>query len=163
LLYGRVDEQVDEVGDDIPERAIAAARELHAAGANLAVVTAGGAGAGFADAVGGGWIPSPHVTVVNPIGAGDAFAGAAAAALRAGLLGADVVRHGMAAASASCEQELAGTLDPARAAELLDVIGRSGVQRLLPDRDTAPEIAADAAAPSGRSHSLDPDAAGSVR
>jgi 1-phosphofructokinase family hexose kinase len=137
LLYGRVDEQVDEVGDDIAERAVAAARELHAAGAALAVVTAGGAGAGFADGSGGGWIPSPRVTVVNPIGAGDAFAGAAAGALRRGLVGADVVRHGMAAASASCEQELAGTLEPARAAGLLAIITAAGVRRRPADRDVA--------------------------
>jgi 1-phosphofructokinase family hexose kinase len=137
LLYGRADEQVDEVGDDIPERAIAAARELHAAGAELAVVTAGGTGAGFADAAGGGWIPSPQVSVVNPIGAGDAFAAAAAGAVGRGLTGVDVVRYAMAAASASCEQELAGWLNAGRAADLLVVITAAGVQRLLPDRDIA--------------------------
>jgi 1-phosphofructokinase family hexose kinase len=137
LLFGRSDEQVDEIGDDIPERAIAAARELHAAGAELAVVTAGAAGAGFADAAGGGWIPSPRVTVANPIGAGDAFAAGAALALGRGLVGADVVRHGMASASASCEQELAGHLDPARSAQLLTFLENAGVQRRLPDRDTA--------------------------
>jgi 1-phosphofructokinase family hexose kinase len=167
LLYGRGDEQVDEVGDDIPERAIAAARELHAAGAELAVVTAGGAGAGFADAGGGGWIPSPQVTVANPIGAGDAFAGAAAVALGHGLNGADVVRRGMAAASASCEQDLAGYLDPGRAADLLEVISLSGVQRVLPDRDTAPDPEPSTASRStpavtgpaaGRSHAAGPDA-----
>jgi 1-phosphofructokinase family hexose kinase len=129
LLHGRTDEQVDEVGDDIPERAIAAARELHAAGAALAVVTAGGAGAGFADRSGGGWIASPRITVVNPIGAGDAFAGAAARALARGVAGTDVVRWGMAAASASCERELAGDLLASRAAELFEIIAAGGSVR----------------------------------
>lgn len=126
LLFGRVDEQVDEVGDDVPDRAIAAARELQAAGAGLAVATAGGAGAAFAGTIGAGWLPSPQVTVANPIGAGDAFAAGAAAALHRGLTGVAVVRHGMAAASASCEQELAGTLDPARAADLLAALTHTG-------------------------------------
>ena len=119
LLFGRADERVDEVGDDIPARALSAAVALHEAGAGLAVVTAGAAGAAFVDGDGAKWVASPAIRLVNPIGAGDAFAGGAAMALAQGARGADVVLCGMAAGSASCEVELAGDLDPLRAAELL--------------------------------------------
>jgi 1-phosphofructokinase family hexose kinase len=118
LLHARTDEQVDEIGADVPDRAVAAARNLHAAGAELAVVTAGSAGAGFAHAGGSGWEVSPTVDVVNPIGAGDAFVAGAAHALGTGLGIEAVVRYGLTTASASCETPLAGALDPIRAADL---------------------------------------------
>ncbi|QNK81675.1 1-phosphofructokinase family hexose kinase [Nakamurella sp. PAMC28650] len=122
LLFGRVDEQVDEVGEDIPLRAVRAAVGLHAAGAVRAVVTAGSAGAALCTTTGAWWLAARPVDLVNPIGAGDCFAAAAALALVAGAKDIDVVRRGMAAASASCEQPTAGRLDPARAAELFEKI-----------------------------------------
>lgn len=115
-------EQTDERGADIPDRAVAAARALHAAGAVRAVVTAGGAGAALATAAGSWWLPAVGVSVVNPIGAGDSFVAAATLALIAGQEDIDVVRRGMATASASCESPLGGVVDPARVAELFERI-----------------------------------------
>ncbi len=123
LLFGRSDEQVAEDGDDIADRAVAAAAALHAAGAVRAVVTAGAAGAALCTADGAWWLRAPRVRVVNPVGAGDCFVAGVAIALLAGASDVDMVRAGMAAASASCERPTAGRLDPARAAELLAAIG----------------------------------------
>ena len=122
LLFGRVDEQVHEEGDDISERAVVAASALHAAGAVRAVVTAGAAGAALCTADGSWWLPAQPVDVVNPIGAGDCFAAGAGLALAAGATDVDIVRRGMATASASCETATAGRLDPARAEDLFRAI-----------------------------------------
>jgi 1-phosphofructokinase family hexose kinase len=118
MLFGRTDEVVDEVGPDVPVRALTAARALHQAGAARAVVTAGGSGAALCTADGGWWLPAQPVRVVSPIGAGDSFVGAAGLALAAGENAVDVVRAGMAGGSASCETAVAGRLDPARAAAI---------------------------------------------
>ena len=118
MLFGRTDEVVDEVGPDVPERALAAARALYEAGAARAVVTAGGSGAALCTADGGWWLPAQPVRVVSPIGAGDSFAGAAGLALAAGDAAVDVVRAGMAGGSASCETAVAGRLDPIRASAI---------------------------------------------
>lgn len=128
LLFGRVDEQVDEVGADIAERAIRAAAGLHAAGAIRAVVTAGSAGAALSTAHGIWWLPAAPVALVNPVGAGDCFAAGAALALVAGAEDVDVVRRGMAVASASCETATAGRVDPARATALFDQITAQSVR-----------------------------------
>lgn len=122
LLFGRVDEQVDEVGEDIAERAVRAARGLHDAGAVRAVVTAGSAGAALATANGTWWLVAQPVELVNPVGAGDCFAAGAALAMVGDASDVDIVRRGMAAASASCETATAGRLDPARAATLFEQI-----------------------------------------
>ena len=122
LLFGRVDEQVHEDGDDIAQRAVAAAAALHRAGAVRAVVTAGAAGAALSTAAGSWWLAARPVDVVNPIGAGDCFAAGAALALIDGANDIDIVRRGMATASASCETPTAGRLDPARAATLFALI-----------------------------------------
>lgn len=120
LVLGRTDERVDERGPDIADRAVAAAGALHGAGAVRAVVTAGGSGAALATSTGSWWFPAVPVDVVNPIGAGDSFAAAATLALIAGAPDTEIVRRGMATASASCETPLAGVVAPARAAELFD-------------------------------------------
>ncbi len=122
LLFGRSDEIVDERGDDIPARAVRAARALHQAGAVRAVVTAGGSGAGLATADGTWWLAAPSISVVNPVGAGDSFAAGAGFALVSGASDLDVVRRGMAAASASCEMPTAGRLLSARAQELFRLV-----------------------------------------
>lgn len=122
LLFGRTDEIVDERGDDIPARAVRAAQALHEAGAVRAVVTAGGSGAGLATADGAWWLAAPSVSVVNPVGAGDSFVAGAGFALMSGASDLDVVRRGMAAASASCEMPTAGRLVFARAQELFRLV-----------------------------------------
>jgi sugar/nucleoside kinase (ribokinase family) len=65
------------------------------------------------------WLAAPRVTVVNPIGAGDVFAAALAAALEAGDDVVDAARRGVAAAAASVESPRAGDFDAARMAALL--------------------------------------------
>lgn len=122
VLFGRSDEQVHERGADVPARAVRASLQLHRAGARRAVVTAGAAGAALTTAGGSWWLPAPRVNVVNPIGAGDCFAAGAALALLAGAADLDIVKRGMAAASASCETATAGRLDAARAAVLFERI-----------------------------------------
>lgn len=151
LLFGRVDEQVHETGDDIPQRAAAAARELHARGAVRAVVTAGAAGAALATDDGTWWLTAPAVEVVSPIGAGDSFVGGAAPLVEAaGPAGSTattdiaLVVTGMATASASCEQQLAGGVDPARVHALA---GQITVEVL--DTDTGTGTARQSAATAG--------------
>lgn len=122
LLSGSLDEQVHEEGDDIPDRALQAAVALHAAGAVRAVVTAGAAGAALSTDDGTWWLPAKPVDVVNPIGAGDCFAAGAGLALTAGASDVDIVRRGMATASASCETATAGRLDRLRADQLFRAI-----------------------------------------
>jgi 1-phosphofructokinase family hexose kinase len=118
MLFGRTDEVVDEVGPDVPVRALTAAHALYEAGAARAVVTAGGSGAALYTADGGWWLPAQPVRVVSPIGAGDSFVGGAGLALAAGDPPVDVVRAGMASGSASCETAVAGRLDPLRASAI---------------------------------------------
>ncbi len=131
LLFGRVDELVDETGDDLPERAAAAAATLHQRGAVRAVVTAGAAGAALATADGTWWLTAPRASVVSTIGAGDSFVGGAARALStgSGISDLNMVIAGMATASASCETQLAGGVDPLRVAELT---GQTTVHALDP-------------------------------
>lgn len=120
LLDGTTSEQVDETGDDIAERAVRAAIELHRRGAVRAVVTAGSSGAALSTDAGTWWFTAPRAVVVSPIGAGDSFVGGAAPLLENPGSTDDValVIRGMATASASCEQELAGGVDPVRVTEL---------------------------------------------
>jgi ribokinase len=68
--------------DDLDGHVLDAARELLRLGPKSAVVTAGAAGAAIADATAARLLPAVHVAeVVDTTGAGDAFAGALAAAL----------------------------------------------------------------------------------
>lgn len=122
LLFGRSDEQVHETGDDIVHRALHAAEELRQLGAGRAVVTAGSAGAALVTQDGSWWLTAPQVEVVSPIGAGDSFVGGAAPALAAGATDLNIVIRGMATASASVEQQLAGGVDPDRADALGSLI-----------------------------------------
>lgn len=109
-------------------RADQAARELVARGARTALVTAGGAGVAVATADSHAWVPAVSVNVISTVGAGDSLvAGFAHAWHRSGLSDdfADIVaavRSGVACAAASCEQVLAGGVDPNRYAELLAVV-----------------------------------------
>lgn len=111
-------EPVHDDGDDVPERAAAAAAGLLRLGATWAVVTAGAAGAAIAGPGHRAWLPSPAVTVRNPIGAGDSFLAGVATARLAGRDWPAAIGRGLASGSASVEQEGAGVVDPARVDEL---------------------------------------------
>ena len=126
-------ETVDEDAADLVDRALAAARALVAAGARRAVVTLGGAGAVMVTRDGvdghgtgartgsehGLLLRAPRVEVVSPVGAGDSFVGGLVVGLVRGETWPDAVRRGIATATASVEQLLAGGVDVARAEELL--------------------------------------------
>jgi 1-phosphofructokinase family hexose kinase len=118
LLHDRADESV-EASPDARGHAEAAALALVDAGARAAVVTAAAAGAAVCADGAVTWLAAPRVTVVNPIGAGDVFAAALAAALAAGDDVVDAARRGVAAAAASVESPRAGDFDAARMAALL--------------------------------------------
>lgn len=115
-------EPVHDDGDDVPERAAAAAGKLLELGAKWAVVTAGAAGAAAAGPGYRAWLPSPAVTVRNPIGAGDSFLAGVATARIAGRAWPEAIRRGLASGSASVEQDAAGVVDPDRVDELEESI-----------------------------------------
>lgn len=117
-------EPVHDDGDNVPERAAAAAATLLKHGATWAVVTAGAAGAAVAGPDYRAWLVSPTVTVRNPIGAGDSFLAGVATARIAGRAWPDAIRRGLASGSASVEQDAAGVVDPARVDELEQSIAR---------------------------------------
>jgi fructose-1-phosphate kinase PfkB-like protein len=72
----------------------------------------------FSDATGTAFCPAPEVSVVSPIGAGDAMVGGLVLALEQGRPWPAAVSYAVAVASASCEQELAGGVAVGRATEL---------------------------------------------
>jgi 1-phosphofructokinase family hexose kinase len=123
-------EKVDEEAADISDRGVAAARALVAAGARRAVVTLGGAGAVMVTAarVDGHAtedvlvLRAPRVEVISPVGAGDSFVGGVVVGLSRGEGWQDAVRRGIAIATASVEQLLAGGVDADRAETLLSLV-----------------------------------------
>lgn len=123
LLHGRTDEHVEEEGEDVVERCVAASRALHERGALRAVVTAGSHGAALTTADGTWWVDAVQVHVANPIGAGDSFLAGTAHALARGAKDVDAVRHGMAVAAAAVQHETAGRLDPDIVGPLLAALG----------------------------------------
>ncbi|WP_353649958.1 PfkB family carbohydrate kinase [Nakamurella sp. A5-74] len=118
LTSGAAAEEVDEQGDDIPDRALEAARGLRALGADTVAVTAGAAGVGLIWADDEVWLPTVAVKAVNPIGAGDSFLAGVVLAHEQGENWPAAVRFGMAVAGASVENPGAAQVDPERVAEL---------------------------------------------
>ena len=114
LTSGATAEDVDEQGDDIPERALEAARGLRMLGAGTAAVTAGAAGVGLAWSDGEAWLPTVPVQAVNPIGAGDSFLAGVVHARENGESWPAAVRFGMAVAGSSVENPGAAQIDPVR-------------------------------------------------
>jgi sugar/nucleoside kinase (ribokinase family) len=126
LLYGTAHEEVEPTGAEVVPRAARAVRDLLARGPRHVIVSAGSHGAVFDDGVGGLlWCPAPEVNVINPIGAGDSLVGGLLHALENGRPWADAVRIGVVVAAASCEQALAGGVDPQRVDKLLDTAPRA--------------------------------------
>lgn len=117
VLDGREGERL-EAGADAAERALRAARDLHARGAATAVVTAADAGVAVVAAHAAWWVPAVRVTVRNVIGAGDAFLAAFTMALTGGSALPTAVRRAVATAAASVECAVGGMVDADRAREL---------------------------------------------
>jgi 1-phosphofructokinase family hexose kinase len=131
IVSGVVTEQVHAEEMDLEEvrkRAVDAADGLLERGARHAVVTAGAHGAWAAGPGLDVWVDAPTVTVANPIGAGDSFAGGVAVALVRGLDWREAVAHGIAVASAAVETVAAGRVDRARAEQLAAAVA-AGVPR----------------------------------
>jgi 1-phosphofructokinase family hexose kinase len=119
-LAGASESEAVEAAPDALERALAAARGLLEQGARVAVVTAAGAGAAYADSSGrAGSVSAPAVPVRNPIGAGDAFTAALAARAAQGVATEDALVFAVATGSASVQFPLAGKLDRAVADALV--------------------------------------------
>jgi 1-phosphofructokinase family hexose kinase len=112
-------EHVDDAAEDVLDRAVEAARGLRAAGARRAVVTVGAAGAVLATEEDLVHVSAPPARLVSPVGAGDSFVGGAVLALSRGADWVEATRRGVATASSSVEQVLAGGVDPARVEVLL--------------------------------------------
>lgn len=125
--------------DDVAavERAGEAALELVVRGARRAVVTIGRFGAVLAEDGVLSYFPAPRVEVVNPIGAGDSLVGGLVHALEEGAGVAEAVRFGVATAASSCEQVLAGGVDPARVLELVGEVDRVPIGGAAPGRPSA--------------------------
>lgn len=130
VLLGTSGESVDDLGGpDLVERAAAAVDGLLAGGARAAIVSAGSHGAAFSLESEVWWCPAPRVEVVNPIGAGDSLVGGLVHALEAGRDWPDAVAFAVSVASASCEDERAGGVDPARVSELVATLHPTPVAR----------------------------------
>ena len=100
-------EAAELLGRPVPDAAagLAAARDLHAAGARLAVVTLGAAGSALCDADGSRRVAAFPVTAVDTTAAGDAFAGALAVGLAARLPAPEAARLASAAGAAAASRE----------------------------------------------------------
>ncbi len=112
---------------DVRERAAAAAEQLCALGARAAAVTAGAHGVALLTADTGRlrWLPTVPVEVRSAVGAGDSFLAGVLLTIANSERAADVdwyeaVLRGSATATASCEQLLAGGVDPVRVEHLLE-------------------------------------------
>lgn len=106
--------------EDAPERARDAANRLLRRGAHAAIVTAGGAGAAYAEQGRSGrrgWVPAPEVAARNPIGAGDAFAAGLGLRLESGAPLDEAVAFGVAVAAAHVEAPTE-QIEPERVGEL---------------------------------------------
>jgi 1-phosphofructokinase family hexose kinase len=131
---------------EVRRRAAHAAAALVQRGARRAAVTAGERGVAFAEHGAAGpdavrWLPAVPVNVVSAVGAGDSFVGGLALEL-IGLDGVSArrppttsswlaaLRRATATAAASCERVRAGGVEPARVAELLELVGP--VEELVP-------------------------------
>lgn len=125
IVSGVVTEAVEAEAvpvDEVRERAAAAAEGLVGRGARRAVVTAGAHGVCAAVDGSTTWIAAPPVSVVNPIGAGDSFAGGVAVGLGRGLDWLDAISYGVTVASAAVEMPGAGRVDAQRVTELFEAV-----------------------------------------
>jgi len=119
ILLGVSREIVEHSGPDVEDRAARAVVGLLERGARGAIVSAGSRGAAFNLDGRIAWCAAPVVDVVNPIGAGDSLVGGLLHALEIGLAWHDAVPYAVATASASCENPLAGGVDPMRVDKLV--------------------------------------------
>ncbi len=111
VLGNAVEEAVEESGDDVPERALAAGQGLVALGARAAMVSAGRYGVAVVSSDDRAFLTAPVVSVANPIGAGDSLVGGFATALDGGASNVEAARVGVAAATASVTSRVPAKVD----------------------------------------------------
>lgn len=105
-------------------RAETAARELCRRGAVNSFVTAGEVGVAFASIDQQHWLPGCQIDLVSTVGAGDSFVGGLASKWSEaidegkGVNWWEAASFGIATSASSCEQVLAGGIDPIRVAQL---------------------------------------------
>jgi|AntAceMinimDraft_13_1070369.scaffolds.fasta_scaffold03736_3 1-phosphofructokinase family hexose kinase len=105
-------------------RAELTAKELCRRGAVHSFVTAGAQGVAFASVDQEHWLPGCQIDLVSTVGAGDSFVGGLASKWgEAVAAGSDVdwwnaASFGIATSASSCEQVLAGGIDPVRVVQL---------------------------------------------
>lgn len=104
------------IGRDLPGESavLAAARELHARGAERVVVTAGAAPTLAFDGRACWRVISPRIPALNPIGSGDAFTAALTARLMRGDDLGEACRWGAAAGAANALTPMAGEVERAQ-------------------------------------------------
>jgi 1-phosphofructokinase family hexose kinase len=103
---------------EVVARSRSAATALVDTGARAAMVSAGHHGVACRSGALDAFVPAPMVTVINPIGAGDALLGATLVSLGRGRTLEAAVRDGVAYAAASVAHPVAGYADPSLVAEL---------------------------------------------
>jgi 1-phosphofructokinase family hexose kinase len=123
MLLGTGTMPVDDGSSDVRPRALKAASDLVARGAETAVVTAGAAGIAVATGSERRWVDVVRVKVRNPIGAGDSLVAGLVGTLEQGDDLDRAVRIGVAAAAASVETNLAGSIDPDRVRDIVAELG----------------------------------------
>ena len=121
LLGQEVAESID-VPDNALELARAAAQELGTRGPGTVIVTVGSAGLVYATESATRAVSSPHVRVVNPVGAGDCFIAGLIMELESGADLHEAILTGVAMGAAGCETIPAGLVDPRRVSELRAVL-----------------------------------------
>ena len=122
LISGRLVEGVEPAGPDVPERAERAAQDLLDRGARHAIVSAGSRGAAAASAEDARerGVPPRADACTSSTRSGPATRSSAGSSThwKTGAIRRSAAGFALATASASCEQELAGGVDPARVREL---------------------------------------------
>ena len=124
VLGNAGNEAVEESGDDVPERALAAGEGLVALGAVAAIVSAGRYGLAVVSGEERAFLSAPVVAVANPIGAGDSLVGGFATALDGGASLVEAARFGVGSASASVTSRVPADVDGALARRLAEQVRR---------------------------------------
>jgi 1-phosphofructokinase family hexose kinase len=123
MLLGTETMPVEDGSSDVRPRALKAASDLVARGAGTAVVTAGAAGIAVVSGAERRWVDAARVKVRNPIGAGDSLVAGMVGSLERGDDLDRAVRFGVAAAAASVETIVAGSIDPERVRAIVAELG----------------------------------------
>jgi 1-phosphofructokinase family hexose kinase len=118
VLHGTAVQPAAERSPEEHDRAMRAAGALVERGAGSALVTVA-SGVAVEGRSGGFWVDAPAAEVRNPIGAGDSLVGGLVGSLERGEEFRAALRLGVAAAAASVETDLPGSVDATRVRALI--------------------------------------------